>query len=69
MNNFVPKYIQSICMDEEIDRMMFELISNYDKETNQFRSRLGEIEIFTKCFTRVFHIWHMFGILTFALRE
>lgn len=69
MNNFVPKYIQSICMDEEIDRMMFELISNYDKETNRFRSRLGEIEILTKCFTRAFHIWHMLAYLTSALRE
>lgn len=65
MNNFDPKYIQSICMDEEIGRMMFELISNYGKETNRFRSRLeGRRIVFsTKCFTRVFFIfgirWHI----------
>lgn len=74
MNNFIPKYIQSICMDEEIGRMMFELISNYDKEiyrkeTNRFRSRLvGEI-VLHKIFIRMsFSYLAYVGILTSALR-
>lgn len=74
MNNFIPKYIQSICIDEEIGRMMFELISNYDKEiyrkeTNRFRSRLvGEI-VLHKIFIRMsFSYLAYVGILTSALR-
>lgn len=60
MNNFDPKYIQSICMDEEIGRMMFELISNYGKETNRFRSRLeGRDSVLDEMFHAcLFHIWH-----------